>query len=121
MTDRSSTVGPDGPGERAGSSINTRCKLDKGGNLEQAANDAQGLEGSDWMDIAGAKALKERLGHNAKTATPAAPADVSQDAPPVYHFLGVSETPPETPSAEPGEGLHERPRSLLRRLRWIFR
>lgn len=64
------------------------------------------------MDIAGAKALKERLGHKAKAAPAAPPADVPVDALPVYHYLGVSETPAEAPAEE----AHGRPRSLLRRL-----
>jgi hypothetical protein len=74
------------------------------------------------VDIAGAKALKERLGHKG-TPGPAAPAaEVSEGAPPVYHYLGVSDTPPdapvETPADEPRGG---RPRSLLRRLRLTLR
>jgi hypothetical protein len=66
------------------------------------------------MDIAGAKALKDRLGHNASDARPAAPVDVPEDAPAVYHYLGV--TPPETPAAAPADSPHGRPRSLLQRL-----
>lgn len=43
------------------------------------------------MDIAGAKALKERLGGNAmEEEAPPARADVHEDAPPVYHWTGVS-------------------------------
>jgi hypothetical protein len=43
------------------------------------------------MDIAGAKALKERLGKKAvEEKTPPARADVHEDAPPVYHWTGVS-------------------------------
>jgi hypothetical protein len=42
------------------------------------------------MDIAGAKALKERLGAKAADETPPARADVHEDAPPVYHWTGVS-------------------------------
>ena len=45
------------------------------------------------MDIAGAKALKKRLGLNAADdARPDAdiPAEVPADAPPVYHWTGVS-------------------------------
>jgi hypothetical protein len=43
------------------------------------------------MDIAGAKALKERLGRKAvEEETPLARADVHEDAPPVYHWTGVS-------------------------------
>ena len=44
------------------------------------------------MDIAGAKALKERLGAKAEEKeTPPAPADVHEDAPPVYHWTGISQ------------------------------
>jgi hypothetical protein len=44
------------------------------------------------MDINGAKALKERLGRNGTDHAPAAPVDVdvSDDAPPVYQWLGVA-------------------------------
>lgn len=62
------------------------------------------------MDIAGAKALKERLGHHGRDDAPAASVDVSEDAPPVYRYLGVSETPLESPPAA------KRRRSWLRRL-----
>ena len=72
------------------------------------------------MDIAGAKALKERLGHKAAAATPQASAHVPQDAPPVYHYVGLSETPPEPPPGESAEP-HRQPRSLFRGLRWISR
>jgi hypothetical protein len=68
------------------------------------------------MDVAGAKALKERLGHKGNPAPRAAPADVPEDAPPVYHYLGVSETPPGTSKAAPADEPQGRPRSLLRRL-----
>ena len=64
------------------------------------------------MDIAGAKALKERLGHKGQDASPGPKADVSEDAPPVYHYLGVS----ETPAPAPADAGHGRPRWLLRRL-----
>jgi hypothetical protein len=64
------------------------------------------------VDIAGAKALKERLGPKGKDAGPGPKADVPEDAPPVYHYLGVS----ETPAAAPADEDHGRPRSLLRRL-----
>jgi hypothetical protein len=53
------------------------------------------------MDIAGAKALKERLGHHGEDDAPPTSVDVSEDAPPVYHYLGVSEAPLERPPAEP--------------------
>ena len=72
------------------------------------------------MDIAGAKALKERLGDNARNETPASPADVPQHAPPVYHYLGVSDTPSEAP-AEPAGEQPSASRSLFRRLRWLSR
>ena len=43
------------------------------------------------MDINGAKALKERLGEKAaEEQAPPAPAGVHEDAPPVYHWTGVS-------------------------------
>ncbi|HET8556838.1 MAG TPA: hypothetical protein VFL58_05965 [Gaiellaceae bacterium] len=43
------------------------------------------------MDINGAKALKERLGTNAaEDVSPQARPDVHEDAPPVYHWTGVS-------------------------------
>jgi hypothetical protein len=73
------------------------------------------------MDIAGAKALKERLGEKATAATPAAPADIPADAPPVYHYLGVSEAPTDTQSAAPVDEPPRRPRSLLRLLPWTSR
>jgi hypothetical protein len=48
------------------------------------------------MDIAGAKALKERLGGKAvEEDAPPARADVHEDAPPVYHWTGVSQPAPE--------------------------
>jgi hypothetical protein len=44
------------------------------------------------MDIAGAKALKERLGRKAVEEQPApARGDIHEDAPPVYHWTGVSQ------------------------------
>jgi hypothetical protein len=48
---------------------------------------------SKWMDVAGAKALKQRLGPNGvDDAAPAAEVavEVPVDAPPVYHWTGVS-------------------------------
>lgn len=43
------------------------------------------------MDIAGAKALKERLGQNGVQEAPdaATDADIPEDALPVYHWLDV--------------------------------
>ena len=73
------------------------------------------------MDIAGAKALKERLGlKGADEAPPASTADVPEDAPPVYHWLGVPQAAKtsgrkveDTPAAQST--------SLCRRLGLSFR
>ena len=55
------------------------------------------------MDIAGAKALKERLGlSGAEEATPAGTdLDITEDAPPLYRWLGVSYP---APSARGNDG-----------------
>jgi len=45
------------------------------------------------MDIDGAKALKERLEQRGAAQPRPASGDVPEDAPPVYHWLGVSRTP----------------------------
>ena len=84
------------------------------------------------MDIAGAKALKERLGSNGTGDTspaPAAgigirlcgsrsraPADVPADAPPVYHWVGVSNVPARAPSVEADDEPAAGSASLFRRL-----
>ena len=47
------------------------------------------------MDIAGAKALKQRLGPNRADENPSEAADVTEGAPPVYQYLGVSDQAPE--------------------------
>jgi hypothetical protein len=70
------------------------------------------------MDIAGAKALKERLGHQARDEDPSPSPDVSEDAPPVYHYLGVADSP-GTSDAAPADAPAEEGRSLLRRLRLV--
>jgi hypothetical protein len=69
------------------------------------------------LDIAGAKALKDRLGAKGAEGSPSpADVDVPADAPPVYHWFGVgTERPvaddePTTPTA-----------SLFRRLGLSFR
>lgn len=49
------------------------------------------------MDIAGAKALKRRLGPNGTDETPRVSVDVPEDAAPVFHWTG---TPPAAGSAE---------------------
>jgi len=55
------------------------------------------------MDIAGAKALKQRLGPNGVDdgAPPAAgiAVDIPADAPPIYHWTGVSKRPSAAPPA----------------------
>ena len=71
------------------------------------------------MDIAGAKALKERLGLNGTEEAPVGAVDVPEDAPPVYHWTGVSKAPSEAPADggdEPGNGA-----SLFSRLALSFR
>jgi hypothetical protein len=54
------------------------------------------------LDIAGAKALKKRLGLNGTAEAAPAPADVdiSEDAPPIFHWVGVPQALPEPPDAE---------------------
>ena len=69
------------------------------------------------MDIAGAKALKERLGHHGRDDAPAGSAYVPEDAPPIYHYLGVSETPLESSTTVLADAPAKRRRSWLRRLR----
>ena len=67
------------------------------------------------MDIAGAKALKERLGqHGGKEDSPEA-ADVPEHAPPVYHYLGVAEEP-ESSAPVADEAPLMRPAAWARRL-----
>jgi len=69
------------------------------------------------MDIAGAKALKDRLGAKGAEGSPsAADVDVPEDAPPVYHWFGVGTARPvasDEPTAPNA--------SLLRRLGLSFR
>jgi hypothetical protein len=73
------------------------------------------------MDINGAKALKERLGPKGTGGATPAPVDVDipEDAPPVFHWLGVPQTAPDTSDAEddsPAPGA-----TLFRRLGLSFR
>ena len=68
------------------------------------------------MDIAGAKALKERLGSNGTDDASPAPADVPADAPPVYHWVGVSNVPARAPSVEADDEPAAGNASLFRRL-----
>ena len=69
------------------------------------------------MDIKGAKALKDRLGPNGADELPPATADVPEDAPPVYHWLGVGQGKPKDDEDEPVA----RTASLFRRLGLSFR
>ena len=41
------------------------------------------------MDIVGAKALKRRLGPNRADEAPPGSVDVPEDAPPVFHWVGI--------------------------------
>ena len=76
------------------------------------------------MDIAGAKALKKRLGlDGADEAPPASkPADVPADAPPVYHWTGVSKPPADNSAVDADEGpAAAAGTALFRRLGLSFR
>jgi hypothetical protein len=53
------------------------------------------------MDIAGAKALRKRLGPNVTDQTPSASVDVPEDAPPVYKWVGVTRLPAAVADDEP--------------------
>jgi hypothetical protein len=69
------------------------------------------------MDIAGAKALKKRLGPNgADTAAPTS-VDVPEDAPPVYRWTGVA----QPPSVDADHETVDDAVSLFRRLGLSFR
>ena len=74
------------------------------------------------MDIAGAKALKQRLGSDGvEEAPPSADAvDVPADAPPIYHWTGVSKVPAARPAAAADE-FSSVDASLFRRLVPSFR
>jgi hypothetical protein len=106
---------------RAGDSIEDRWKLDNGGNLAQARNDSV-AEGAFGLDIAGAKALKERLGLNGTGEATPAPADVDipAGAPPVYHWTGKRPAP-ESGSPEGEDDSAPRRASLFSRLSLSFR
>ena len=52
------------------------------------------------MDIAGAKALKRRLGADSGDEPTCGLADVPEGAPPVFHWLGVTNAPPEARSVD---------------------
>jgi hypothetical protein len=71
------------------------------------------------MDIAGAKALKERLGSKAVEETPRPRNDVHEDAPPVYHWTGVSQR--DSAAVDSGEAPADRSVSKFLRLGLSFR
>jgi hypothetical protein len=73
------------------------------------------------MDIVGAKALKERLGENRVAVDPPSSVDVPEHAPPVYHYLGLSETPAAAPPADADDEPSARRPVLLRLLTLSFR
>jgi hypothetical protein len=75
------------------------------------------------MDIAGAKALKERLGSNEADETPFATGQSVGDAPPVFNWFGVRHRDPEAPAhaADVDDQQPARTASLLRRLGLSFR
>jgi hypothetical protein len=57
------------------------------------------------VDIAGAKALKERLGLNRAAEAPSAAPEVEipEDMPPVYHWVGVTRPASSASSADGDE------------------
>ncbi len=76
------------------------------------------------MDIAGAKALKKRLGLDGVDEVPPATesTDVPADAPPVYHWTGVNKPPDQSPAPDADEGSASvAGTSLFRRLGLSFR
>jgi len=73
------------------------------------------------MDIAGAKALKNRLGPNGADEAPPVSADVPEDAPPVYHWTGVSNVPARPSSSDVDETSAADNASLFSRLGFSFR
>lgn len=75
------------------------------------------------MDIAGAKALKQRLGPNGgdEAVPTSGTVDVPADAPPVYHWTGVSKPAAPAPESAEDDGLDASAASLFRRLVPSFR
>jgi hypothetical protein len=75
------------------------------------------------LDIAGAKALKKRLGERGADKASAAPAaaDVPEDAPPVFHWFGVGRTASETEPPDAGDDLAAPGVALFRKLGLSFR
>jgi len=73
------------------------------------------------MDINGAKALKKRLGQIGTDEAPPVSANVPEDAPPVYHWLGVRQAAPETSPADVDDEPTGADASLFQRLGLNFR
>ncbi len=73
------------------------------------------------MDVAGAKALKKRLGQNGTDEAQPSAAHVSDDAPPIYQWTGVSHPAPETSPGLTDDETAEESVSLFRRLGLSFR
>lgn len=73
------------------------------------------------MDIAGAKALKERLGLDHAEDAPSVSPDVPVDAPPIYHWTGVSKPPSDGSRADTGDTPATDNTSLFSRLGLSFR
>lgn len=75
------------------------------------------------MDIAGAKALKDRLGPDGAQEAPAevARVELPADAPPVYHWTGVSKPLSENATADAGDSAASDNASLFSRLGFSFR
>jgi hypothetical protein len=68
------------------------------------------------MDVNGAKVLQRRLGPSRAVQTATAPVVVPEDAPPVFHWLGVAQTPIEARPAVPEDASDASRPSWLRRL-----
>jgi hypothetical protein len=73
------------------------------------------------MDIAGAKALKDRLGLKGTDEAPPASADIPEGAPPVYHWTGVSKVPARNPATDADDASASDGVSLFSRLGLSFR
>jgi len=68
------------------------------------------------MDIAGAKALKKRLGSKGADDAPPTSVDVPEDAPPVYHWTGVRKPRAECPADDVDGDEVARAATLFRRV-----
>jgi len=73
------------------------------------------------MDIAGAKALRERLGSKGAHVAPPVSVDVPEGAPPVYHWLGVRQPASGNPPSDADDAAAAQGASIFRRLGLSFR